>query len=138
MIDRAAILQKRELPRELVHVPEWGDSIYVRTLTGAEWDAFEASKWDGDKANLENLTARLCVLCVCDADGRRIFLDDDVGAVGSLAGTALQRIQRAILRLNRIGDTGELEKNSESGPSAASGLSSPSPSDAVSQSAKPE
>ena len=43
-LNREAILAAEDLPRELVEVPEWGGAVYVRALTGAERDQFEASK----------------------------------------------------------------------------------------------
>jgi len=43
LLTRDAILEAQDLQHEEVYIPEWGGSVRVRTLTGAERDAFEQS-----------------------------------------------------------------------------------------------
>jgi hypothetical protein len=62
-LDKAGIFAANTLPRVEVQVPEWGGSVWVRTLTAAELDAFEASTVTRDrngetKPNLVNVRAR--------------------------------------------------------------------------------
>lgn len=126
LLSRADILKPRPLPAETVHVPDWGGDVVVRTLSGAERDAFEAANLQGrgrnQRVNLHNLRARLVALCVVDADGKRVFSDEDAEALGRQSARALDQVFAVASRLNGIseGDLEELEKNSASAPSNGS------------------
>ena len=101
---REKILKSQDLPRELVVVPEWnGEVLYVRTLTAAEKDAFEASvlpKKEGGAKNLANIRARLAVLCTTDEGGTRVFNDDDAELLGAKSAAAVSRLSDVAQRLN--------------------------------------
>lgn len=125
-LNREAILAAEDLPRELVEVPEWGGAVYVRALTGAERDQFEASiveqRGRDVRMNMRNIRAKLVALTVVDEDGQRIFTDDDVAALGGKSAAALDRLFAVAQRLSGLSkeDVEELAKNSESGQSADS------------------
>lgn len=72
MLTREQILQCDDLPKETVKVPEWGGEVQVRTMTGTDRDAFEASLI-GKEGRLENVRARLVSLAVCDESGKAMF-----------------------------------------------------------------
>lgn len=120
MLTRDQILAADDLKRQAVAVPEWGGDVYVRMLTGGERDAFEVSAELKDR---KNIRAKLLSLTVCDEAGVRLFTDADILALTGKSAAALERLFEAAMKLNRIGakDVEELEKNSESGPRAASG-----------------
>lgn len=117
LLNRDAILQVQDLPRELVEVPEWGGAIYVRGLTGAERDSFEQSIIDqrgkGVKMNLKNIRAKLVAMCVVDEQGNRIFRDEDAELLGQKSAAALNRIFEVAQRLSglRSEDVEELAGN---------------------------
>lgn len=125
-LNREAILAAEDLPRELVEVPEWGGAVYVRALTGAERDQFEASiveqRGRDMRMNMRNIRAKLVALTVVDEDGQRIFTDDDVAALGGKSAAALDRLFAVAQRLSGLSkeDVEELAKNSESVQSAGS------------------
>jgi len=129
MLSRSDILAFSDLPTEDVAVPEWSGSVRVRTLSGAERDAFEAASLQArgkDRTvNLANLRARLCVLCLVDEQGARLFSDLDAEALGRKSAKALARVYDVAARLNGLteADAEELAKNSASGPAAASSSS---------------
>ena len=81
MLNRDDILKVVDLDVKTVEVPEWNGSVNVRGLTARERDSFEASI--GQSANLDNLRARLVVLCLVDEEGKRIFKDSDANALGA-------------------------------------------------------
>ena len=113
-LSKDAILKADDLPRELVQVPEWGGTVWVRTMTGAERDAFEASvAASADTPNLTNIRARLAVLCVVDDKGKRLFADADAEALGGKSAAALSRVFEAGQKLNGLtdSDVSDLEKN---------------------------
>lgn len=125
-LTRDAILQATDLTFEDVQVPEWGGMVRVRGLTGAERDAFEASvverQGKQSKLNMTNIRARFVALVVVDGEGKRLFSDADVAALGRKSGVALNRVFEVAQRLSGITETdmSELEKNSAGGQSDGS------------------
>lgn len=101
MLDRDAILNVVDLKPEVVEVPEWGGSLYIRMLTASERDKFEAScVGTGKKQNLANIRARLVVLCACDEAGERLFTDGDAEALGRKSAAAVDKVFGACSKLN--------------------------------------
>ena len=101
MLNRDAILNADDLPRELIEVPEWGGSVYVRTLRGNERDNFEQSiVGKKQKTSLDNVRARFAVLTICDESGKRLFSDADAKALGDKSAAALDRVFAVSQRLN--------------------------------------
>ena len=123
MLTKEQILGADDLRREQVNVPEWGGSVFVRTLTGTDRDAFEQSIiQNSERMDLANVRARMAVLCVVDEKSERLFADSDAQALGAKSSLALGRIFTVAQKLNGMtdADVEDLAKNSGSGPSAAS------------------
>lgn len=121
-LTRDAILSAADLNKELVDVPEWGGSVYVRALSGAERDRFEASiveqRGKSSRANLANIRAKLAALTVCDEQGEKLFTGADVSALGEKSAAALNRIFDVARRLSGLGedDVKELAEGLEDDP----------------------
>lgn len=126
LLSRERILNASDRKMELVAVPEWGGSLYVRGITGRERDQFEASMTTqkrGDMTlNLRNVRAKLVILAACDSDGTALFNDDDILALGAKSSAALERVFAVAQRLAGMtkGDIEELAGNSETVPSDGS------------------
>jgi len=120
MLNKSDILQAEDIVIEKMNVKEWGGDIYIKSLTGAERDAFEASivDMDGDKVKvtMKNARARLAARAICDQDGKRLFTDADIPALGKKNGAVLQRIFDVAQRLSGFGkgEVDKLVKNSKS------------------------
>lgn len=127
LLDRAAILAASDIQSELVDVPEWGGSVMVRGLTGAERDAFERSlveqRGKDIQMNWTNFRAKIVVRAVVGADGKRLFTDADAPALGAKSAAALDRIVPVAQRLSgmRDSDVKELTEGLKDGPSEGSG-----------------
>lgn len=117
-LTRDQILEADDLARKAVSVPQWGGTVYVRTMTGAERDAFEVSIVAPGAEKYVNLRARVVALCAVDEAGRRLFSDEDVVRLGDKSAAALEAVFDAASKLNAITpeDVAELEKNSPGGP----------------------
>lgn len=130
-LSKDAILTADDMRIEAVAVPEWGGTVFVRSLSGTERDSFEAAilqrNGSDTSVNYRNMRARLAVLALCDRDGNRLFTDGDMAAVGSKSAAALQRVFDAASRLNGLSkdDVDELAKNSEGGPSESATTAGP-------------
>jgi hypothetical protein len=117
-LSKDQILSANDADFELVDVPEWGGKVRVKTLTGDERDAYEQSLIDqrgnvlGPK--LAGAQARLVALTAVDDDGKRLFGDDDVKALGAKSAQALNRVFEVSMRLSRLTqkDVEELVGNS--------------------------
>ncbi|TRV27228.1 MAG: hypothetical protein EWV88_05055 [Microcystis wesenbergii Mw_MB_S_20031200_S109D] len=102
LLNKENILAANDLPLECLAIPEWGGDVMVRTMTGADRDAFEASLI-GKEGRMENVRARLVSLTLCDADGVRLFTDAEVVALGNKSAKALDRVFTIAQRINGIG-----------------------------------
>lgn len=119
-LTREMILNRaRPLQQKRVAIPEWGGTVIVRELTGAERDRFEMSVIEtnkrGDRVfNSRNMRAKLVALSVITANGDRMFADEDVATLGHQSAAALDRVYDVAARLSRISkqDEEELAKNS--------------------------
>ncbi len=100
-LKRDEILEAQDQTIEEVAVPEWGGVVLVRGMTGAERDALEAETGAGGM-NLENFRARLLVRCIVDAEGQRVFRDEDAEALGKKNARALDRIFAVATRLSGL------------------------------------
>lgn len=107
-LTRDQILAIQDIEIEEVQVPEWGGSVYVRGLSGAERDLFEKSivtqRGKATAVDMANIRAKLAALSVCDAEGKRLFTERDAKALGEKSASALQRIFEVARRLSGIGD----------------------------------
>jgi len=122
ILSRDAILAAQDLKREEVAVPEWGGSVLVRTMTGAERDAWEQSLAKGGKIDVSNVRARLVASCVVDEAGSLLFTAADAQALGAKSGLALERVAKVAQRLNAITEEAleEARGNLSAAPSGAS------------------
>jgi hypothetical protein len=110
-----------------VEVPEWGGTVRVRALSGAERDSYEVAlagiRPDGtSRPNLVNVRARLVALSVVDEDGKRLFTDADAKALGDKSAAAMQRVFETAQRLSALtdDDVEELVEGFVTAPSEAS------------------
>jgi hypothetical protein len=118
LLTRDLILAAMDLPTKDVEVPEWGGTVRVRAMTGAERDLFEttlvADKGEDRKTKFINLRARFCSLVVVGEDSRTpLFTEKDMEALGKKSARALNRVFEAGRELSGFSDKDvkELEGN---------------------------
>jgi hypothetical protein len=87
-------------------VEDWNQLVHVRVLTARELDQFK----DGIGMSMDNASARLAVLSLCDKEGNRLFEDVDAVELGKTSARALKQVVDAILELNRM-DGNEQKKS---------------------------
>lgn len=102
-LTRDTILAVDDRTYEDVEVPEWGGTVRLRSITGAQRDAYEQSlieqRGSSRRMNMRNARAKLIVLCAVDEGGRPLFTEDDVRALGRKAAKPLDRLFDACRRL---------------------------------------
>lgn len=114
LLTKDQILEAVDLKTSEVKVPEWGGSVRVRTMSGADRDAWEASmvvvQPDGSRrANMESMRAKLVALTVVGEDGNPLFCLDDVARLTQKSAAALDRVFDAAQKLNGLGAHAEAE-----------------------------
>lgn len=126
-----AILTADDKSTADVDVPEWGGTVRVRALSGDERDGYEASntieKGDTLERNPIGTRARLVVRACIDADGKRLFADNQAGVLGQKSAAVLDRLWDKIAELSgmtasAVDDAG---KDSDATPSVDSASSEP-------------
>lgn len=123
LLTKEAILTANDLVTEDVEVPEWGGTVRVRAISGAERDAFEQAivtrKGKNVTTNLANIRAKMVALCVVDEHGQRLFGDKDVLLLGTKSAAALDRVFTVAQQLAGLTDkdVDELAENLEPGQS---------------------
>jgi len=105
MLTREQILGASDRSSEDVEVPEWGGTVRVSAMSGAQRDAFEASLLHNGKPDVRNAHAKLAAVCIVDEDGKPLFSQADVEALGQKSAAALSRVVTAARRLNRLGES---------------------------------
>ncbi len=109
-LTRDAILAAQDLVTGAVEVPEWGGTVYVRTLSAGESLALQEAV--AEKRGLAPVVEFVAAVTV-DENGRRLFTADDVEALKAKSVSALMRVFDAGARLNVFTrhDAEDLEKN---------------------------
>ena len=141
LLSRDAILAASDIETEDVAVPEWGGSVRVRGMSGKERSEFELSLQEplkqskgaerryGPKTqtNIRTIREKLCMWCIVDAHGQRLFSDDDLGAIADKSAAALERVVDAAMRLSGMNeeDVEQMAEEMLESPFVASSSDSP-------------
>ncbi|MBK3333556.1 hypothetical protein [Burkholderia pseudomallei] len=136
ILSKADILGSTDLTTESVDVPEWGGAVIIRTMTGTQRDAYEASLMKRGptgayEVDTVNMRAKLIACTVVDEGGALLFDSSaDVQALAGKNAAALERLFVVAQRLNglAVSSTADAEKNSASGQDGVSTSASPQPS----------
>lgn len=135
ILTKAEILAASDLVTQTVDVPEWGGSVVIRAMSGAQRDAYELSLTkpgaDGKFViDPENMRAKLLLYTLVDEQGNPLFTVDDLAALSAKSAAALARVFVAAQTLNGLdrGAVDEAVKNSDGGPADSSHSGSPLPS----------
>jgi len=118
-LNKAKILAANDTKLEKVNVPEWGDDVFIKTLSGTERDIFEEA-YSSEK--MKNFRARFLVLTLADEGGERLFTDTEVEQLGTKSAFVLNRLFEKAWSLNafRDADVEALGKDLPSDQSAVS------------------
>lgn len=121
ILTKQQILAAQDVVKEQVKVPEWGGSVYVRSITAAERGQIEAAaarfkeNKGKDDSFARNFTVKFAAMAICDQKGERVFKDEDIAALAQKNSAVVSRIAEVAQRLSGFtsADVEELEKNSE-------------------------
>jgi hypothetical protein len=123
LLSRDEIRVVQDAVFEEVEVPEWGGTVRVKALSGAERDAFESSlteqKGKKIRMKMQNVRARMARLTCVDENGKPVFQPSDEHWLGEKSAAALDRVFDVAMKLAgmRDEDIDELTENFTEGQS---------------------
>ncbi len=113
------ILSKDDFSYTIIDVPEWGGSLRIRSLSGAERTII--TKMINQRKDGDGLFEKLVMLASIDEDGKPLFWDDKqkdvyLKALQGKSAAVTQRIGKEILKLSgftedAVPDVESAEKN---------------------------
>lgn len=114
-----------------IDIPEIGDKVKVREMSIADRAYFADNgilertvHVDGKQTTIRTAkvdsAAYVCVRCLIDDDGNRLYGDDELDELKKHSQSVLERLSAAALELSTPASVGELEKNSAAAPSGDS------------------
>lgn len=107
---RATILASDDIPVEMVDVPEWGVTIEVRGMNGADREAVLNRAAEGDGLSVGGMYVDTVIACSYDPQtGQRVFSADDSGVLRAKSAAAIDRIAKVGMRLSGM-DEGASEE----------------------------
>lgn len=123
LLTRDAILNADDRKTIDVDCPEWGGTVRLRSITGAQRDAFEQScliqRGKERRVNMRNARAKLIILCAVDETSAPMFSDADLSALGRRNAKPIDRLFDAAQKLCGLteDDLGELTEDFDSAQS---------------------
>jgi hypothetical protein len=105
-LTKAQILGCDDLPRYSVEVPEWGGTVTFRHFTAREQANLENLEKAGEAAKpgehllaIMRSVAQMLVRCLCDEQGKLLFVPDDAEALLDKNTTCLMTVFNEIKRV---------------------------------------
>ena len=94
-----------------IEVPEWGGSVFIRSINGRERGIVES--WVSNGKVIDGFVNRLMLMCLSDEKGNRLFTDNDLPVIEEKNGAVLSRLATEALSVNGLSskDFEETEKN---------------------------
>lgn len=109
VLTREQILGLQDLEREVIEPPGWPGKVIVQEMTAAQRERFgfwaaEVTK-DGQPTGKDAWKMRLtlCVMCMVDEKGDRLFKDNEIELIGERSSTAIVAISDVAGKLSRLG-----------------------------------
>ena len=128
------ILNLDDTVYEEVYVPQWDRWFLLRSLSGAERDAYEQSLIRGEgkkrQMNFDNMRAKLVARCVVHQETKHpLFSTRQIGELGQKNAAALEILFEAARKLSGLSDEDveELEGNSVADQNGSHTSAGPSP-----------
>jgi hypothetical protein len=103
-LDRTHILEVRDCKAEPLAVSEWGGTVWIKSMSGAERDAFRTAITDAPPGDVGRFTAALLVLTLVDEAGVKLFELADVDALAAKSASVLDRVAKEAMRVNGMSE----------------------------------
>ena len=108
-----AILQAEDFVYDEVDCPEWGGTVRIRSLSGAQRVTLKKAIDNGN----DNVDEMLCVMSIVDDEGNRIFEQKQIAELSRKNTTAISRVAIRVLEISGMRNPDkaveDAEKNSD-------------------------
>lgn len=108
-----AILQAEDFIYDDVECPEWGGTVRIRSLSGAQRATLRKAIDNGN----EDIDEMLCVMAIVDDDGNRVLNQKQIGELSRKNTKAISRVAVRVLEISGMRkpdkSVADAEKNSE-------------------------
>jgi len=115
-----SILQAEDFAYDEVDCPEWGGTVRIRSLSGAQRVTLKKAV----DAGRDDIDETLCVMAIVDQDGNRILHREQIAELSKKNTAVITRIAMKVLEISGMRDrekaVKDAEKNSGGTPSADS------------------
>ncbi len=88
--------------RQGVEVQAWGKTLRVVPMSGIDRDSYDLARHRAN-GNMENWRAQFLVRCLFDAEGNRIFTDEQAGELGKKHSDTIKRLFELATEENKTG-----------------------------------
>ena len=92
---------------KIAEVKAWGGTVAIREFNGESRERWSLHIENNKNANgefvMNNTTAFLCALCICDQHGNLLYSEDDVPELGKKSAKELEVVFTACMELNGLG-----------------------------------
>lgn len=107
LLTKAAILAAEDRRYVVVDVPEWGGAVRVGEMSALQrdrWSLEVVRQRDSGGVNSVSVRALVVAYCAVDEQGEPLFAPEDVEALGTKNGRAVDRVFAAAAELNVLTD----------------------------------
>lgn len=104
-----SILQAEDFAYADVDCPEWGGTVRIRSLSGAQRVTLKKAI-DNGQSDIDEM---LCVMCVVDEDGNRIFNQKQLAELSKKNTKAISRVAIRVLEISGMRDPDKAVKDAE-------------------------
>lgn len=116
MLDKTAILAIQDLKTKVIDVPEWGDQVTVRMISGTERNRLNEVASASGTFDMNTFQTTLLAMSLIDASGVRMFTDDEAAQLGGKSAAALKRIFDEVTAFSALKTTSVEEAEGNSAP----------------------
>lgn len=109
LLTAESILAAEDFVYDIVECPEWGGEVRIRSLSGAQ----RATLKKALEAGQENIDETLCVMAIVDADGNRIFTQQQINALSKKNTAVVSRIAIRVTEISGMRDRNKALKDAE-------------------------
>jgi hypothetical protein len=100
LLNKQQIRDIDDLPTKIIHVPEWGGDVKIKTMTADQRIEFE-NKNRGAKTELETIINLVIYSCV-DDNGSFLFDKGDYDLLATKSAKALMRVFNEALEMSTL------------------------------------
>lgn len=117
LLTKAQIIAADDIRTQVIDVPEWGEGaqVKIKAWSVAQADAYGSMILNrkDDVQFIAQLRETTVSMSIVNEDGSPMFTAKDMAALGKKSPAAINRVHRAALELNKLGNVDEDEEKND-------------------------